>query len=150
MSYILNLRKKVGTEPLIMAGACVLIINNENQLLMQLRKDNECWGLIGGSMELGESLEEAAGREMAEETGMTPVLLEFIHTFSGRDFYYRYPHGDEVYNVVSAYLCRQYEGSLQPDENEASELRFFELDQLPEQISPPDRLVIEYFLAEQK
>lgn len=147
MGYIMNLRKKVGTEPLIMAGACVLIMNKENQLLMQLRKDNQCWGLIGGSLELGESLEEAAGREMAEETGLMPVHLEFIHTFSGKDFYYRYPHGDEVYNVVSAYLCRQYAGLLQHDADEAFELHFFDLDRLPEQISPPDRLVIEHFLS---
>lgn len=66
MSYIMDLRKKVGADPLIMVGACVLIFNNENQLLMQLRKDNKCWGLAGGAMELGESLEDVAKREMFE------------------------------------------------------------------------------------
>lgn len=56
----MNLRKKVGTEPLIMVGACVLIINERKQLLLQLRNDNKCWGLAGGSMELGENLEDVA------------------------------------------------------------------------------------------
>ena len=66
MGYIMNLRKKIGTEPIIMVGACVLIFNEHKQLLLQLRKDNRCWGLAGGSMELGESLEEVAEREMFE------------------------------------------------------------------------------------
>ena len=64
----MNLRKKIGSEPIIMVGATVLIFNNQNQLLLQLRKDNKCWGLAGGSMELGESLEKVAEREMLEET----------------------------------------------------------------------------------
>ena len=103
MDYIMNLRKKIGSAPLIMVGACVLIFNENNQLLMQLRKDSQCWGLAGGAMELGESLEEVAQREMFEETGLHPSQLEFFKTFSGKDFYYQYPHGDEVYNVVTAF-----------------------------------------------
>ena len=85
----MNLRKKVGSAPLIMVGACVLIFNENNQLLMQLRKDNNCWGLAGGAMELGESLEEVAKREMFEETGLQASQLDFFKTFSGKDFYYR-------------------------------------------------------------
>ncbi|GGE64692.1 NUDIX hydrolase [Priestia taiwanensis] len=146
MSYIMNLRKKVGAEPLIMVGACVLIFNNENQLLMQLRKDNKCWGLAGGSMELGESLEDVASREMFEETGLKANQLDLLSTFSGKDFYYQYPHGDEVYNVVTAFICRDYCGSLKFEESEATDIQFFDLTKLPNNISPPDQLVIERFL----
>lgn len=64
MGYIKNLRKLVGTKPLIMVGACVILINNENEILLQLRTDNNCWGLPGGSMEIGESLIEVAKREV--------------------------------------------------------------------------------------
>lgn len=42
MGYMMDLRKKVGTEPLIMVGACVIILNESHQLLMQLREDNQC------------------------------------------------------------------------------------------------------------
>ena len=145
MSYIMNLRKKIGNEPLIMVGACVLIFNENNQLLMQLRKDNNCWGLAGGSMEIGESLEEVAQREMLEETGLQALQLEFFKTFSGKDFYYRYPHGDEVYNVVTAFICRKYQGLLKFDALEASDIQFFDLSMLPLNISPPDKLIIEDF-----
>ena len=146
MSYIMNLRKKVGTEPLIMVGACVLILNEQKQLLLQLRKDNGCWGLVGGSMDLGESLEEVAVREMYEETGLTANKLTMLHLFSGRELYYQYPNGDEVYNVVATYTCEDYSGIIQFDETESTDIKFFDVHNLPQQISPPDQIVIDYFL----
>lgn len=148
MGYIKELRKQVGTVPLIMVGACVLIFDKENRLLLQLRKDNGCWGLAGGSMDLGESLEEVVIREMEEETGLSPKSLTLLKVFSGQEFYYQYPHGDEVYNVVAAYECRNYYGSLKEDATEAIEVKFFSLDSLPENISPPDRPIIENYLTE--
>ena len=147
MSYIMNLRKKIGTSPIIMVGACVLIFNENNQLLLQLRNDNKCWGLAGGAMELGETLEEVAEREMLEETGLKPLKLDFYKTFSGQDFYYKYPHGDEVYNVVTAFICTSYIGSLKYDTHETTNIRFFNITKLPANISPPDQLVIQEFLS---
>ncbi|MEK4385766.1 NUDIX hydrolase [Solibacillus sp. FSL W7-1464] len=145
MGYIMELRKKIGTDPIIMVGACVLIVNEKAQLLLQHRKDNNSWGLPGGAMELGESLEEVAVREMEEETGLTPIRLELFRTFSGKEFYYKYPYGDEVYNVVTAFICKNYEGSIKFDESEATDIRFFDLTDLPV-ISPPDDPVIKDFL----
>ncbi|GLX68191.1 hypothetical protein MU1_25360 [Paenibacillus glycanilyticus] len=59
MGYIMDLRAIVGSRPLIMTGACVLLCRNE-RLLLQRRSDNGLWGLPGGSMEPGETLEEVA------------------------------------------------------------------------------------------
>lgn len=69
MGYIMDLRNKVGSRPLIMVGACVILVNGNNELLLQLRKDNDCWVLASGSMEMGETVEEVAKRELVEETG---------------------------------------------------------------------------------
>ena len=146
MGYIMDLRKKIGTKPLIIAGASVLIINENNELLLQLRKDNKCWGLIGGSMELGETLEEVAIREMYEESGLIPTKLELLKVFSGQEFYYQYPHGDEVFNVIAAYECRSFSGVLKHDEEEATDLKFFPLHQLPKSMSLPDQQVIDDYL----
>lgn len=147
LGYVMDLRKQIGTAPIIMVGACVLILNEKTQLLLQHRKDNQSWGLPGGAMELGESLEEVATREMEEETGLIPARLELLKTFSGKDFYYKYPHGDEVYNVVTAFICNNYKGSIKFDETEAVDIRFFDLTDLPLRISPPDYLVIKDFLT---
>ena len=146
MGYILNLRKLVGSRPLIMAGACVIVLNKDNRILLQLRKDNNCWGLAGGSLEIGESLEQAAKRELLEETGLVANKLEFFNVYSGKEFYYKYPNGDEVYNVVTAYICNDYEGVLNKDESEVQELYFFHFNELPSNISPPDLPIIQEYL----
>lgn len=125
-----------------MAGACVIIVNSSNELLLQLRRDNNCWGLPGGSLEIGETLENAAKRELFEETGLTANNLTLLNVFSGQDFYYRYPNGDEVYNVVTAYICKDYGGVLKGDEIEVRELKFFNLTEIPSNISPPDLPII--------
>lgn len=56
MGYVKELRALVGHRPLIIPGAAVLILDKSDRLLLQLRRDNQHWGLIGGSMEIGESL----------------------------------------------------------------------------------------------
>lgn len=71
--YIMDLREVVGARPLILAGAGVIIVDNEGRILLQHRSDNGDWGIPGGSMELGESFEEAARREVLEETGLGSV-----------------------------------------------------------------------------
>lgn len=142
----MDLRKVVGSRPLIMVGASVILLDSSNRLLLQLRTDNNAWGLPGGSLEMGENLVEVAKRELYEETGLIANKLEFLNMFSGKEFYYKYPHGDEVYNVISTYICTDYIGDLKMDESEAKELCFFHLDRLPSTISLPDFPIITQFI----
>ncbi|CAG7652124.1 hypothetical protein PAESOLCIP111_06462 [Paenibacillus solanacearum] len=99
-------------------------------------------------MELGETLEEVAARELFEETGLKSRSLERFHVFSGKDLYYQYPNGDEVYNVVTAYLCADYDGVPKEDGDEVQELRFFSYREIPIELSPPDKPVINKFLEQ--
>ena len=142
-NYILELRKFVGQRPLIQCGTCV-IISDSNNILMQLRTDNKKWGLPGGSIEIGEKVEETAIREVAEETGLLIVLkdLKLFDVFSGESQHYIYPHGDEVYNVVTVFTANVYSGELHIDNEESSALQFFEINKLPLEISPPDIEVV--------
>jgi len=70
MSYIMNMRKKVGHDPIITVGATTLVFNNKNELLLNLRSDTLDWGIPGGAKELNETLEECAIRELKEETNL--------------------------------------------------------------------------------
>ena len=146
MGYVQEIRLLVGHRPLIIPGAAVLIVDQHDNLLLQRRKDNQQWGLIGGSMEVGESLEETARRETFEETGLELGELEWFGLFSGKELIYKCPNQDIVVNVVAAYIVRQFRGELKVDADEAYEIRFFQLAGLPQNLSPPDRPVINQYL----
>lgn len=136
-NYIMDLRKIVGHRPLMQVGASVIVEDSEGRTLLQLRSDNHCWGYAGGSVELDEVVEEAAKRELFEETGLIAERLELFGIFSGKQTHYVYPNGDEVSNVDIVYLCREYSGTLKCQEGETDELRFFAADELPENLSQP-------------
>ena len=145
--YIRELRNTVGNRPLIIAGACVFIENEEGQILLQRRTDNHTWGLPGGSLELSESLEECALREVREETGLELLALEFFSAFSGREHIYKCPNGDEVHNVSIAFRSTEYVGRLEPDGKEGSQLQFFDQHSLPVELNPNDRPMIQKYCA---
>jgi 8-oxo-dGTP pyrophosphatase MutT (NUDIX family) len=131
-NYILDLRKFVGSRPLVMAGAGVIVRNEADELLLQLRADTKDWGLPGGSMELGESLEDTAKRELFEETGLHAEGFRFLRMCSGPEFYAKYPNGDEVYNVISVYEAYNVSGEFAMLDGESLDLRYFALNDLPE------------------
>jgi 8-oxo-dGTP pyrophosphatase MutT (NUDIX family) len=145
MGYVQELRLLVGHRPLIIPGAAVLIVNQQGDLLLQYRTDNQQWGLIGGSMEVGESLAETARRETFEETSLELDELQWFGLFSGPELIYEYPNRDIVVNVVAVYIARQFRGRLKAD-HEAHEIRFFKLRGLPTDLSPPDRPIIKQYI----
>jgi ADP-ribose pyrophosphatase YjhB (NUDIX family) len=127
-----------------MVGATVLILDKENRLLLLKRIDNESWGPPGGAVEPGELVEEAARRESLEETGLVTGELTLFNVFSGPEQYYRYPNGDEVYNVTIVYLCRDAAGKIQLSE-EHKEWQYFPVTNIPTPLSPPILPIIKKF-----
>jgi ADP-ribose pyrophosphatase YjhB (NUDIX family) len=119
-----------------MVGATVLVFDNENRLLLLKRADNRCWGPPGGAVEPGEVVEEAAKRETFEETGLEIGELSLFGVFSGANQFYRYPNGDEVHNVTITYLARVSDGNVQLS-TEHTAWKYFSLDEIPPEISPP-------------
>jgi len=143
MSYIQDLRERVGNRPLIMVGAAVLIIDPQDRLLLLRRTDNGLWGLPGGAMEPGEHLEETARREAKEETGLVVGQLTLFGVFSGAELFYRYPNGAEVYNVTVVYLPGEVGGKLELNLDEHASYHFFDIPQLPEDVSPPIKPILD-------
>lgn len=83
MDYINYLRNMVGHEKVIMVSAGVIVFDRENRILLQKRTDNGYWGHPGGFMELGETIQDTARREVFEETGLELGKLEFFDIHSG-------------------------------------------------------------------
>ena len=147
MGYILDLRKELKNplRPLIMTSAGTIIINNEGKVLLQQRTDNLKWGFPGGSLELGESFEEAAIREAKEEVGLTLNTLKLFNVYSGEKCYNKYPNGHEIYNASAIFICSDYCGELILAPEETRKAVFFSKEDFPKinDINPPDRMVIE-------
>lgn len=143
--YIMEMRRRVGHIPLMQCGASVIVENEKGEILLQHRMDSDDWGYAGGSVELYERVEDAAARELLEETGLVAEKLEMLGVFSGPDMRYTYPNGDQVSNIDVVFLCRCYHGELRCQEEEVKELRFFAPDRLPAPIFPLNRPAIEAF-----
>ena len=135
--YILDLRKVVGHRTLIQVGAGIIVEDPDGRVLLQLRADNHCWSYCGGSCEIDEKVEDTARRELFEETGLVAQELELFGVWSGPELHYIYPNGDEVSNIDIVFLCKSYSGVLKRQEEEVDALRFFNLDEIPENLSPP-------------
>ena len=131
MGYIMNLRKYVGHEPLIGLGATTLVFNEKNELLLNLRSDTNTWGIPGGSMELEETIEETAIRELKEEAGITADELELVTVLSGEEYYFEYPNGDKMSTVIVLFKVLNYSGEIKVSDNESKKLAFFSLNNLP-------------------
>ncbi|MEQ6355093.1 NUDIX domain-containing protein [Lysinibacillus sp. M3] len=52
-------------------------------------------------MEIGNSFEEAAQKELYEETGLIVQELKLVRLASRKELYYKFPYGDEIYNATA-------------------------------------------------
>lgn len=142
MEYYEQIRQYVGHRPLILPGAVVIIQNEFNEILLQERKPG-LFGLPGGLMDIGESLEETASREVLEETGLNISELNLCHVFSGPDYYFKIDNGDEFYSVTVVYRTKTYSGTLQAKAQETLSLSFFPIDNLPKQLLASNKKFLE-------
>ena len=148
MSYIQEIRKRIGHRLLMVPAAAVLVFDSGGRLLLQQRSDDGTWDVLGGAIEPGETPEEAARREVLEESGLRVEKLELFQVFSGPDFFWTYPNGDQVHLVCVTYVARDGEGDLRCDPDEGLALRYFPLDDLPSPMGTPNRALIEAYLRQ--
>jgi 8-oxo-dGTP pyrophosphatase MutT (NUDIX family) len=97
-----------------------------------LRFDDGRWGLPAGAVDPGEGPAEAVVREVREETGLEVRATRIAGAFGGEGFRHRYPNGDEVEYTVVVYECIVIDGSLEAQDGEAVDLRYFAPDEAPE------------------
>ena len=128
---------------LLQDGAAAIIVNDKNQILLQSRADRDKWGLPGGCQELGERFQDTIIREIKEETNLDVKekdlkLIDIVSGFTRRN---NYPNGDVVINNTALYCVGNYSGELKWD-SESKNMKFFDLDNLPDNQNDPDLIEI--------
>jgi len=114
--------------------AAICIVPRDGKVLMIRRGTDQgygLWGLPGGYVDRGEVVEQAASREVWEETGLKVEPGELVGLFS--------EDGDPV--IVAVFGARETGGTLEAGP-EALEVGFFPVDDLPELAFPRDRDVL--------
>lgn len=128
-----------------MVGAAIIIYKHK-KILLQMRKDNGCWAIHGGGVEMGEAVEEAAKRELREETGLIANNLELFGVYSGENRFFTYPNGDVVYTIGIVYICENFSSELIMETNETSTLKWFDINELPDNIHSPNKRLLGDFV----
>ena len=111
------------------------IFDDSGRILLMRRADNGTWCLPCGWTEPGESPCETVAREVEEETGLTVRPTKLVGLFPRRPGGTTGPHG--VISVL--YLCA-VEGGTLTCSPEGLELRYWELDDVPEWHAHHERL----------
>ena len=141
MDYIKSIRPQLGHQKIILNAAGAVVFR-EGKILLQHRSDNAAWGLPGGILELDETYEEAAIREVREETGLTVRLTSLLGIYHNYDM--MWPNGDRAHTIGAYYTAEILSGEPRVDE-ESLELRFFAREELPELCFPDHRLAVEAY-----
>ena len=144
--YIKELRDKVGHMPLVLPHAVVILFNEKHEVLLEERSDDGYFDFPGGGIDLKESGEEAAKRELEEETGLIADKLVLFNVYTGEITKYVYFNGDVIYGVDLVYLCDKYHGELKPQLEEVKRLRFYSLDNLPNKMSIRNKQIVKDLL----
>lgn len=107
------------------------LLNNQSHILLIQRAQppfQGSWALPGGFVNMEESLESAASRELAEETGIEGGELEQFHTYGDP---HRDPRGRVVSVAYCAFLASEQTVSIQ-EGSDAKQVRWFPMTDLPD------------------
>lgn len=128
-NYIKKVRAKFGHDELILNYAGCIIFDEQNRLLLQKRFDCEKWGFLGGMVEFGESVEEAAKREVKEESGLDVEIISLFGVYS--KYFAEYTNGDKAQPIVHIFKAKVIDGKLIDKNDETMELKYFDLKDVP-------------------
>ena len=133
-----------------MAATNGVILDGQGRVLLQKRADNGFWGLPGGMIDIGETVEQGAIREVLEETGLHVTLKRLVGIYSDPKAHcvMIYPGDVIVPGVTIAFECHVRSGELMISE-ESTDISYFSGDALPEDTLISHHIRIQDALANQ-
>ncbi len=142
VSAVITLERDASRAIGVRASVSAVIFDRRGRLLLQQRSDGGQWGLPGGSIEVGESVNDAVRREVHEETGLVVGVRRVVGVYSDPELQIvRYPTGHVWHYVNVCFECTRRSGRLTTCD-ETLDLRYFPLGELPEPLLPNHRVRI--------
>jgi ADP-ribose pyrophosphatase YjhB (NUDIX family) len=132
----------------LVPSANVVVTNEDGDILLIRRSDNDNWALPGGAMDLGESLPDTAVRETAEETGIDVEITGLVGIFTDPRHVILYTSNGEVRQEFSVVFAARPIGGSPTTSAETTEVRWIpvpEIDALPMDRSM--RMRLDHFLT---
>ena len=106
----------------IKKGVSVLVLNKKGEVLVTQRQDLLIWVFPGGGIERGESLEQAAKREVEEETGIKIKIKRLVAVYIVDNFLWK--------SINFFFLATVIGGSLKRQKGEVLALRWVKEESL--------------------
>ncbi|MBA2324117.1 MAG: NUDIX hydrolase [Pseudonocardiales bacterium] len=104
--------------------------DDEGRLLLIHKIDNDYWALPGGAMELGESIGDAAIREVAEESGIRIEITGLVGLYTSPAHVMAYDDGEVRQEFSVCFHARPLGGKLREDGTETKAARWVEPSEL--------------------
>jgi ADP-ribose pyrophosphatase YjhB (NUDIX family) len=102
----------------------VVVVNDDGELLMIRRSDNDNWAVPGGAIDLGESVGHAAIRETKEESGIDCEITGIVGIYSDPKHVILYTSNGEARQEFSIVLTARPVGGEPTPSDESTEVRW--------------------------
>ncbi|RAL26724.1 NUDIX domain-containing protein [Thermoflavimicrobium daqui] len=134
----------------LVPAASAVVTNSKGQILLHKRSDNQLWSLPGGTMELGETIQETIIREVKEETGFDVEVLKCIGIYTDPGHIIEFSDGEVRQQFSICFACRIIGGELAIS-SESIQVRLFSKDELASlQLHPAQQIRLQDFFANQE
>jgi ADP-ribose pyrophosphatase YjhB (NUDIX family) len=134
-SYLGQLRQLVGPRSLIAPGARAIVRDEHGRVRNIRHADNGDWAMPAGFMELNESILDCLKREVREETGLEVLAASPIALYTEPRFAHTSVSGDHIQMFAAVFRVNLWQGSLTLLTAETTQIRFFALDEAPQNMS---------------
>jgi ADP-ribose pyrophosphatase YjhB (NUDIX family) len=108
----------------------VVVTNDRAEILLIRRSDNDNWALPGGAVDLGESLAEAAVREVKEETGIDCEVTGLVGIYTDPKHIILYTSNGEARQEFSVVLTALARGGSPAVSSESLEVGWYRSDDM--------------------
>ncbi|HWU46112.1 MAG TPA: NUDIX domain-containing protein [Humibacter sp.] len=130
----------------VVPSTTAVVIDDQGRIALVHRKDNGLWALPGGGLELGESIEDCAVREVREETGLDVEITGLVGIYTNPHHVMKYDDGEVRQQFSICYTTRLIGGELAYD-SESSDIAWVEPDKIPRlTMHPSMKLRIDHYL----